>query len=88
MGDLTVGDLRAKIADLPDSMLVLIVAAHDEGQTVNTVEVSPVKALPNGDFDTWLRPDELYNANGELHHGFTERDLPPADAVTALTLWH
>lgn len=88
MPELTVGDLRRKIAGLPEGMPVLIVDHHDEGHLVNTAEVSPVKALRSGcSFTTWLRLDELYDKDGKLHHGFTEKDLPPADAVDALTLW-
>lgn len=87
MTELTVGDLRRKIADLPDDMPVLIIDHHDEGQTVNTAEVSPVKELPNGNFATWLRLDELYEADDVFRRGYTEQDLPPADAIDAFTLW-
>jgi len=95
-GYVTVGDLRAKLAefaDLPDDAPVLRIDHHDDGHTLSKVHVDIVKeSQDGGHFETWYTPEEfaqLCGADGNLLPGgpYTEDDRPPADGVRALTLW-
>lgn len=92
----TVGDLRAKIADLPDDMPVLGVRNHDDASRFNSVHVDVVKETKprSGVYATWLTPEEFAeehcDSEGKLLPSSVcgEKDRPPADGVRALTLWH
>lgn len=94
MDHITVGDLRAKIANLPDDMPVLLVRDHDDAHTVNNLHIDVVKeARPgSGVFTTWFTPEEFAeycDEDGILLPDsiYTEEDRPPVDGVRALTLW-
>lgn len=96
MDHITVGELRRRIADLPDDMPVLSVANHDDAHRVNTVHLDIVKETRprSGVFETFLTPEEFAadhcDENGKVlpNSLCTEKDRPPADGVLALTLWH
>lgn len=92
--DLTVGDLRTKLAGLPDDMPVLGVSSHDDAYGLNAVHVDVVKetAPRSGKFRTYLTPEEFAEHCGEdgkllPNSIYTENDRPPADGALALTLW-
>lgn len=95
MDDLTVGELRSKIADLPDDMPVLGVTSHDDAYRFNNVHLDIVREVrpKSGVFETFLTPEEFAaehcGKDGKLlpNSICSEKDRPPADGVLALTLW-
>lgn len=91
MDHITVGDLRAKIADLPDDMLVLRVDSYDDAHVLNKVHVDVVKEKrPGFGYATWVTPEEFKefcDDSGTPMSPYSEKDRPPADGVLALTLW-
>jgi hypothetical protein len=89
---LTVGDLRAKIRDLPDNMPVVRVDDHDDGHAIGHLHFDVVKEVRPGRFNTYPTPEEFAeqcDADGVLlpDAQFREQDRPPEDGVLALTLW-
>lgn len=94
--DLTVGDLRAKLADLPDDMPVMLVDHYDEASPTGSQEASVMIVRPQSDhsrtFDTWFTPEEFLTVccdeTGAVTVPYSEKDRPPADGIRAFTLWH
>jgi hypothetical protein len=93
--ELTVGELRDKIAALPDDMPVLLVH-NDEGRPAGAKEASVMvvrEKYPRGPkvFDTWFTPEEFAEVycdeNGAVMPPWSEKDRPPADGSLAFTLW-
>lgn len=94
MDGLTVGDLRAKIRDLPDDMPVIRVDDHDDGHAIGHLHFDIVreKRLGSGAFSTWPTPEEFAescDADGKVlpNAYYSEKQRPPEDGVRALTIW-